>query len=173
MNRPSGSGNCWNAGRRSDAIRPVGARAPDEYPGCRWRSNDLRSLQLLNDLCVDAHQPVGPDNPLRQAIVNTHSPAVVGLVRDDDLLVAQSREINIGGARTIAAGFSWLGDTWRHAKFPDVQTVSRGVLGAYLNPLAYSDPLGEPHAANGHGRPPRRVKDRDDLQPLLPFMTEP
>ncbi|MGD0818971.1 MAG: AAA family ATPase, partial [Methanomassiliicoccales archaeon] len=43
-------------------------------------------LKLLKGLCVDPQDPVGADNPLRQVIVNTHSPAVVGLVDDDDLL---------------------------------------------------------------------------------------
>ena len=37
-------------------------------------------LDLLKDLTVDTEEEVGLDNPLRQVIVNTHAPAVVGLV---------------------------------------------------------------------------------------------
>ena len=33
-------------------------------------------LQLLRDIAVETSEPAGPDNPLRQVIVNTHSPAV-------------------------------------------------------------------------------------------------
>jgi predicted ATPase len=34
-------------------------------------------LGLLRDIVTDVSEPLGPDNPLRQVIVNTHSPAVV------------------------------------------------------------------------------------------------
>src|SRR5262249_23318040 len=34
-------------------------------------------LRLLQDIAVNVEEPVSPDNPLRQVIVNTHSPAVV------------------------------------------------------------------------------------------------
>jgi predicted ATPase len=46
-------------------------------------------LDLLRDIAVDIEEPVGPDNPLRQVIVNTHSPAVVAQVPEDSLLVAE------------------------------------------------------------------------------------
>jgi len=34
-------------------------------------------LNLLQDIATDVAEPIGPDNPLRQVIGNTHSPAVV------------------------------------------------------------------------------------------------
>lgn len=127
-------------------------------------------LRLLKDLSADTHEAVGPDNPLRQVIVNTHSPAVVGLVDDQDLLMAAPQEAAIEGKRCRGVAFSWLGGTWRHTAFPDTRTVSRGALGAYLNPLAFSDEAEQPAVARaGKSRPTRRVKDRDDLQKLLPF----
>ena len=57
-------------------------------------------LRLLKDLCVDTEDPIGPDNPLRQVIINTHSPTVVGAVEDEDLLVAEARQMadSSGGA---------------------------------------------------------------------------
>jgi len=128
-------------------------------------------LRLLKDLSVNTGQPVGPDNPLRQVIVNTHSPAVVGLVEDDDLLVAVGREERVGPNRCRGVEFTWLEDTWRHKSFPDVRTASGGTLGAYLNPLAYSDD-DVPLATGSRFPRRRRVKDRDDLQALLPFMAQ-
>lgn len=128
-------------------------------------------LRLLKDLSVDTGQPAGSDNPLRQVIVNTHSPAVVGLVEDDDLLVAVGREELVGPNRCRGVEFTWLEDTWRHKSFPDVRTATGGTLGAYLNPLAYADEEEPPPSTNKRASRRRRVKDRKDLQPLLPFMT--
>jgi predicted ATPase len=118
-------------------------------------------LRLLKDLCVDTNQPVGDDNPLPQVIVNTHSPSVVGLVDDEDLIVAEPREVIVDDTPCRAVGFSWLSKTWRERAFPDVRTVSKGALRAYLNPFAFSEPA-----------PRSRVKDRTDLNMLLPFMDD-
>lgn len=128
-------------------------------------------LALLQDLCVDTQEEVGPDNPLRQVIVNTHSPAVVGQVHDDDLLVAQPYQMDIDGGPCRVVRYRWLPETWRHTAFPDVEPVSRGALGAYLNPLAFAEPSEEPRAggSKSKARKPKLVKDREDLQKLLPF----
>jgi len=130
-------------------------------------------LKLLKDLCVDTEETVDADNPLRQVIVNTHSPAVVGLVDGADLLVAQPRRMTIDGQPCRAVAFSWLSDTWRHHAFPEVRTVSRGDLRAYLNPLALAEPEEEHVGNKGRRSGPKRsrVRDRDDLRPLLPFTT--
>ncbi len=126
-------------------------------------------LRLLRDLAVDVDEPIGPDNPLRQVIINTHSPAVVGQVLDDDLVVAQLAEIVHNGKRSTALRFRWLPDTWRAQADPDERKVAaRGELLIYLNPIA---PMGAAvnNQANGDGRPHRRrrVVDRPDIQPLL------
>jgi predicted ATPase len=131
-------------------------------------------LRLLKDLSVDSDEAVGPDNPLRQVIVNTHSPAVVGLIDDDDLLVAEPREVIVEGKRCRGVGFSWLSGTWRGKAFPNERTVSRGNLGAYLNPLASGEEAEQSATGDAPKKPRarRRVKDRDDLDPLLPFMSQ-
>ena len=49
-------------------------------------------LKLLKEIATATDDPIGPDNPLRQVIINTHSPAVVSEVDDDSLLFAQLRE---------------------------------------------------------------------------------
>lgn len=131
-------------------------------------------LDLLKDLTVDADEEVGLDNPLRQVIVNTHAPAVVGLVDDADLLVAVPAEIVLHQSRWDTVRFAWLEETWRHQASPDVLTVSRGHLRAYLNPLGADRRESEdtqtamPRVSRRGRRQP--VKDRPDLQRLLGFM---
>jgi len=56
---------------------------PERIPGM---------LQLLEDIAVDTSSELSPDNPLRQVIINTHSPAVVAQVPEDSLLVAELKE---------------------------------------------------------------------------------
>lgn len=45
-------------------------------------------LELLRDMAVDTSTSVSVENPLRQVIVNTHSPVVVRNLSPDELLVA-------------------------------------------------------------------------------------
>ncbi len=132
-------------------------------------------LRLLKDLATDTEEKVGQDNPLRQVIVNTHSPTVVGLVDDADLLVAEPQEISVTNLRCRAVNFSWLEGTWRQDAFPEQRTLSRGKLRYYLNPLGVADNLEEETDDDASTKPmntrrrPRRVKDRSDLQLLLPW----
>jgi predicted ATPase len=128
-------------------------------------------LKLLSDLAVDVNMPVGPDNTLRQVIINTHSPAVVSEMPEDDLLLAKPVEVVRDGHRYNGVRFCWLTDTWR-AKADDdpSRTVAKGDLLAYLNPVIPREPHGaSPNENNGNSRPgaKRRVVDRPDLQPLV------
>lgn len=129
-------------------------------------------LHLLKDLAVNVEDVVNQDNPLRQVIVNTHSPAVVGLVDDADLLVAEPKEAIVLGKRCRTVGFSWLDGTWRQRAEPEKRPLARGSLSAYLNPLAEANGMGRPRDASRKSAsgPPRTqpVKDRSDLQLLLP-----
>ena len=132
-------------------------------------------LRLLKGLCVDPDDPIGLDNPLRQVIINTHSPTVVGAVEDEDLLVAEARQMPDSKGAGRAVAFSWLSDTWRQRSSPETPTVARGVLGPYLNPLAFAEDEEDSDSREELGktlRPPR-VKDRQDLQILLPFARDP
>jgi predicted ATPase len=124
-------------------------------------------LRLLQDIVTDVNAPIDDENPLRQVIINTHSPAVVMQVPDDSLLMAEVRESVRDGERFKVLSFASLPDTWR-AKLEGTRAVSRGKLLSYLNPGAPD--LSEAHAAPASGRPARkRVIDRSDLQPYLPF----
>jgi len=123
-------------------------------------------LRLLQDLAVDPAEPVGDDNPMRQVIVNTHSPLVAGQVPEDCLLVAIPQTVRREGLRESVPAFRWLPDTWRAKwgakEYPGVPTVSLGELLSYLNSLDRRPP--EPRAGTA-----RRVIDRDDVQSWLPF----
>lgn len=119
-------------------------------------------LKLLQDIAVDVEESIDRDNPLRQVIINTHSPAVVQQVPDDSLLVAESKETGVY--------FSCLEDTWR-AKQEGASVVAKGKLLAYLNPVE-SLPEEESKSVEQHLSPrrkSRRVIDRPDLQPFLPY----
>lgn len=71
-------------------------------------------LDLLQEICTDIRYPVGVDNPLRQVIINSHSPSVVQLVPENSLLMAQSkRNRNSKGDFYNQAVYSPLRNTWR------------------------------------------------------------
>ena len=127
-------------------------------------------LRLLQDIATDVDEPVDEGNPLRQVIVNTHSPAVVGQVPDDSLLVADLREHVRDGQTFKSVCFPCLPDTWRQKKAPDsttVDVVSKGKLLAYLNPNALLDSgIG---GQVGRKSRVRRVVDRADLRQFLLF----
>ncbi len=119
-------------------------------------------LRLLEDIAVDVDSEIGTDNPLRQVIVNTHSPAVVAQVPDDTLLVAELKEDIRSGRRFKKACFSCLPETWR-SKILGVSIVSKGKLLSYLNPI-------EPQELSEVPKK-RRVADREDLRQLMiPFV---
>lgn len=129
-------------------------------------------LDLLQDIAMDMDERVGLDNPLRQVIINTHSPAVVAQIPDDSLLVAEPIEINKSGKRFKAVRYCPLPETWRHKKANgDIAVVSKGKLLSYLNPVAPEVPdygYGVSGRKNNIVPLKRRVIDRPDLQPYLP-----
>ena len=129
-------------------------------------------LRLLQDLAVDPSIPVGDDNPLRQVIVNTHSPAVAAQVPEDALLVAIPQDIQRNGRGGTVPAFRWLPGTWRSTACPEIPTVPLGQVVSYLNPLGPlpSEAREAPTSPGSRYKPPtRRVIDREDLQKWLPF----
>jgi predicted ATPase len=123
-------------------------------------------LGLLQELSIDPFQPVSRDNPLRQVIVNTHSPSVVTLVDDDSLIVSHSKEIRSDGKTLKTATFSWLSGTWRAEAEPTIRPVSPGRLLSYLNPF-HSEEFVETSQRKANKR--RLVKERPEFQLLLPL----
>ncbi len=141
-------------------------------------------IRLLKDIAVDTNLPVGRDNPLQQVIINTHSPAVVGQVDDDDLVAAELLEKVSDGHRFKSVAFQTLPGTWRAGGTDERDLMPRSRLLAYLNPFEKQDDNGS-HAeeekdteekdtarvVSGKRRSllkrPQRVVDRSDVQMLL------
>ncbi len=134
-------------------------------------------LNLLQNIAVDPNEPVDEENPLRQVIINTHSPAVVGQIPEDSLLLVESREANYGeGKGGIQAAFSYLENTWRTKDDDDNQNIiTKGYLLPYLNPIISTDNLesGKHSSRSESNRnKPRRVVDHPSLQFTLPNIDE-
>jgi predicted ATPase len=113
-------------------------------------------LRLLKDLAVDPREAVGPENPLRQVIINTHSPTVVAQVPDDSLLFAEKTDTRRGDERSSAVVFLPLGDTWRARLEPKPPSIQRGRIMQFLSPVREDQDEDEE-------RIDRRVIDRSDL----------
>ena len=93
-------------------------------------------LRLLRDIAVDTSEPAGPENPLRQVIVNTHSPAVFQEVPDDSVVFVKTQEAMDRQKHLYRkARFYCLSDTWRAKAGGELNVVPRGDLLAYLNPV--------------------------------------
>lgn len=136
-------------------------------------------LKLLEDIAMNPHMPVDETNPLRQVIINTHSPSVVREAPDESLLLVSNPEIVREGKLFSAASFMCLPETWRVLGHLPAPTISRGDLSVYLNPAGLhlktpGDFGGNSAASSSAGRSRRRprVIDRKDLQPLLPGFDE-
>lgn len=124
-------------------------------------------LRLLQDIATDTDLPLDEENPLRQVIINTHSPSVVLQTPEDSLLVAELVE---GVRITDSSGnktpvrfrqlqFSCLEGTWRQ-KVKGHRITGKGNLLAYLNPSA---------AERDSNVAKKRVMDRNDFQLLMTF----
>ena len=114
-------------------------------------------LQLLRDIAVDTQESVGADNPLRQVIVNTHSPVVFQQVPDESVVFVKAKEaIDEEGRLCKKAHFLCLSDTWRAKVSED---AARGDLLAYLNPVLPKNYI--------EVSKQKRVVDREDMQQLL------
>lgn len=132
-------------------------------------------IRLLQDIATDTDEPLGPDNPLSQVIINTHSPAVVGQIPDDSLLVAELKEYVDDGKRFKGLSLSCLDQTWRKKAPENIRGVSKGKLLSYLNPIVPEPDIDEWRAPAGKRKKTRkpgcrRVVDRKDMQMLLPFV---
>jgi predicted ATPase len=125
-------------------------------------------LELLQDIATDTDEAVGDDNPLRQVIINTHSPTVVQQVPEDSLVIAELKDAVSNGKRFKKVSFGCLPGTWRQDKALDpsqVNTVAMGKLLSYLNPVSKI-------VETSLDKPIKRVIDREDLTPLIPGLSE-
>jgi predicted ATPase len=91
-------------------------------------------LRLLQDIAVDPTEPTDKNNPLRQVIVNTHSPLVANLVPADVLLFAQPVSALLNGNTISGLALRCIESTWRTREPNPMPMIAPGDL------LTYSDP---------------------------------
>ena len=130
-------------------------------------------IRLLQDIATDTDDPIGPDNPLSQVIINTHSPAVVGQIPDDCLVVAELKEYVKEGKRFKGLSLGCLDETWRTKALENTRVISIGELLSYLNPVEPETETDLGLSTGKKGKTSKRVIDRKDvkqmIQPYLPF----
>lgn len=126
-------------------------------------------IRLLQDIACDVHQPISKDNPLRQVIINTHSPAVVSQVPDDSLVMVMIFKKFSNGIPFRIASFGWLTNTWRDNLNEDQSPINKGELLAYLNPNLTIDDNTEYSYTKQRKN---RVIDREDLHQMTLFPHE-
>jgi predicted ATPase len=116
-------------------------------------------LNLLQDIAVDPKEEVSDGNPLRQVIVNTHSPLVVANVPEDSLLVIEPKVADAwNGESCVRPRFSCLEGTWRRRTPQPMPGVSLAVLAGYLTGVETP-----PQEVEDEGKI-RRVIDRKDVR---------
>jgi predicted ATPase len=91
-------------------------------------------VELLEGMATNTDYPVDEDNPLRQVIINTHSPGVVSAVRDESLYLAKNKESfhEEFNKKITYTSFSALKNTWKTNNSLS-QTTSLGEITAYLD----------------------------------------
>ena len=67
-------------------------------------------VELLQEYAVDFEEPVAPDNPLRQVILNTHSPEVARQLNFDDIVFVERALTREDGPISV---FRPITGTWR------------------------------------------------------------
>ena len=93
-------------------------------------------LKLLQDIATDPDEPADESNPLRQVIVNTHSPSAVMAVPDDAILLAQPCKEIRNEKEFTKVQFACLPGNWRARAESAAAVVTKGEMLSYLNPAA-------------------------------------
>ncbi|HEY8428205.1 MAG TPA: ATP-binding protein, partial [Sandaracinaceae bacterium] len=85
-------------------------------------------VRLLRDVAVDPEEEVSEDNPLRQIIVNTHSPLVFNSVPRDDVVFLESVDVRVDGHRGRVAHVRVPAESWRARMDPRPDLLAPGRL---------------------------------------------
>ena len=98
-------------------------------------------VELLQGMATDTDFAVDEDNPLRQVIINTHSPIVVSVVPAESLYLAKSKEIynDLFQKKISYTSFSALVHTWKTIQ-GIAETTSPGEILAYLDRAVTTEP---------------------------------
>lgn len=120
--------------------------------------------RLLADLSVGLGYAVNDDNPLRQVIINTHSPELVGLVPSESLILA-GQTPSEDSSEMSPLRLRCLAGTWR-ARVPDADIAYPGEVIEFLLALRGSLRREEEEGAEDILQ---RVGLRGDVRQLLLF----
>jgi len=94
-------------------------------------------LKLLTQMAVDVSDSVDDSNPLRQIIVNTHSPGFVGEVIEDTLIAIENKEIMHNSKLKKGIVLSVMPGTWRFKDSGKITNrMSKKILISYLAPFS-------------------------------------
>ena len=99
-------------------------------------------LNLLESIAVSPQEAVDPaSNPLRQVIINTHSPSIVSSLAHDTLIITRS----VRERGSTVAEFCCLEGTWRAGReeslVKSMRVISKSDLLAYLTDEPIVAPL--------------------------------
>jgi len=114
-------------------------------------------IELLQDIATDPDEVADITNPLRQVIINTHSPEVVKIIPESSLLIAKSVVISVKNTYETQVRFGFLSDTWRSSGLDQTRDI--------LNIANVSVYLAPPQSDEDSDA--RRVIDRPDAQEHL------
>jgi predicted ATPase len=89
-------------------------------------------VELLQGLAVDPSEPVNGDNPVRQVMVNTHSPRFVAMhvTHQEDLLLALPRSIMKNQREIMTLDLLPMAKTWRSSNHGYAGSIA--LIGDYL-----------------------------------------
>ena len=97
-------------------------------------------VSLLMEMAIDTEIPVSEFNPLRQVIINTHSPNVVRTVPPDSLYFANTKQkySDIFKKKVSSTTFSALDNTWKTNKLiRKYDKIHIGEIFHYLDSSVY------------------------------------
>lgn len=121
-------------------------------------------IDLLEDMAVNPYDAVDEDNPLRQVIVNTHSPAVVSHLSADNLLVTTQ----FRSSGNVGTELRCIEGTWREKRelIKPMSKVAKGDLIDYLT----AGPISTSNKKRNKARPTVRQLAKD--QGVFDFMRD-
>lgn len=89
-------------------------------------------VRLLQDIAVDPQHAVGPDNPLRQVVINTHSPVVIRHLDPNDVVYLDELKIVRQGSLGKVAYSRVPPKTWRADASETTIPLAPGQMRPYL-----------------------------------------
>ena len=110
-------------------------------------------VDLLRDYAVDIEEPVALDNPLRQVIVNTHSPEVARQFTFDDIVFVERALTTEHGPISV---FRPITGTWpaglKNGRRPAAEAIDRQAVADFIGGSPVSPQLGQLNLEFGTAR---------------------